>query len=127
MPSAQEGLSGLAGSRDRAELCLPLCSVALSISVALVSLMAPVVYRWVLELGCPGGMSAPPAAARRGKPAGPPDVDTASLRAGSCGTLSSLALGSHRDVGELFPSEPKSNQPQTKHPAKLSGEGPWQW
>lgn len=47
--------------------------------------MAAVVYRWVLELGCPGGTSAPPAAARRGKPAGPPRVDIASLRAGSLG------------------------------------------
>lgn len=72
MLSAQEGLSGLAGSRGRAELCPSLCSVVLSISVGLVSPMASVVYWWVLGLGCPEGMSAPPTAAMRGNPAGPP-------------------------------------------------------
>lgn len=80
MWTAQEGLAGLAGSRGRAELCLPLCSVALSICVALVNLVACIVYRWVLELGCPEGRSP----LQPGwKPAGPAHVDTASLRAGS--------------------------------------------
>ena len=45
----------------------------------------------------------------------------------ACGTLRSLALGSRRDVEELFPSELESNQPQTKHPAKLSWERSWRW
>lgn len=56
MPSAQEGLSGLAGSRGRAELCLPLCPVALSISVALVHPMASVCtdgyWSWDALEGC---------------------------------------------------------------------------
>lgn len=85
------------------------------------------VYRWVLELGCPGGMSAPPTAAQHGEPAGPTGVDTASLGQAACRTLSSLAPGSCRDVGELFLSELERNQPQTKHPAKFSGERSWRW
>lgn len=38
----------------------------------------------------------------------------------ACVTLSSLVLGSHWDVGELFLSELETNQLQTKQPAKLS-------
>lgn len=96
-----------------------LCSVALSISVVLVILMAPVVSRWVLELGCPEGMSAPPTAARHGSQMVHP-VWTRHL-CGRQGPGARWVLRSRRHVGELVPSELESNQPQPKHPAKLWG------
>ena len=125
MLPTQEGLYGLAGSRGRAELYLLLCSVALNISVALVILMASVVYRWVLELGCPGGCLHHPLQPGMGRLLVHPIWTLHPCRQAACGTLSLVAMGSCRDVGELYPSELKSKQPQIKHPKKLSGQGSW--
>lgn len=67
MLSAQEGLSGLAGSTDRAELCLPHSSAALK-GQCFCQSQALVVWQGVLRLECPGEMSVP-SVARGGNPA----------------------------------------------------------
>lgn len=124
MPSAQERLSGLAGSRGRAELRLPLLCCPQyfcgrcqphGLSCLPMGTGAGMPWRNVCTTRCSQAWEATPMWTLR--PCGQ----------AARGTLSSLALGSCRDLGELFPSELESNQPQTKHPTKLSGEGPWRW